>query len=183
MEVYARIFSLFPEIKGVLDAAENKFKEERIKLNVEKYFSLEDLNTFEEIPERVEALETYKKQLILERSFYKSWHENTIKKINELFDSSQEHERIEFWKSAFPKINKNQDLRMRINTAKYDAVNALVKIYLLINSNQTAIEISPQEILFNDSHLSDEFESLVKVVDSNLELQYVLGVQQRGTSA
>ena len=183
MEIYSKIFSLFPDIKGVLDAAENRFKEERIKLNVENLFSLEGLKSFKEIPDYLNTLETYRKQLILERSFYETWHENLVKRINELFDSSEEHSRIEFWNTALPKINKNQEIRIQINTAKFNAVSALISVYLLINNNQVAIEISSQGIVFNDLSLLSEFESLVKLVDSNLELQYDLAIQQREASA
>lgn len=169
-------------MKALLDQSENLFKQRSRELSIMRCFYFENHYMKADRVSCIKTMRQYKKQLMLERSFYENFHNNFIKEIDALCAGMEVNERSYFWEKAFPGLYKNQATRLAINSAKNEATTSMIALLLLINSNSKSMKIVDGQFTFSDDLVQQQYSDLLKVIDANLDAQYELAEEQKASS-
>ncbi len=164
--------------KIILDA-DNLFRTEREKLDVEKAFEMEQYLDKNQREAAKASLTEYKKQLVLERSFYTTYHDSYIAELQDLAFQLTSSERQQFLGRAIPGLIENHDLRMSINGEKTSAVDKTEKLILLLELRTDVISISSNRFEVEDDKVLAEIETLIEEIDTHLSKQYKLAMEQK----
>jgi len=174
-----KVAELALETQEQLAKSERLIMEEREKLDLEECFYVGSYFVAESRTSVLRTLETYRKQLAVEKSFYVAFHNNYIKKLDALCDSIPEAKRQSFWKAAMPKLLENHEFRMRINEAKLGATKAALKLARLAEKNSQHFHSEDGSFKTNNRQLESQCSQLIAELDEQLELQYQYAMKQR----
>lgn len=78
------------------------------------------------------------------------FHGEFIARLEELCELSHPEDRDAWSRRAFPRLLKNQEIRLRINVAKTEAVEALLEVLELMSEDLGCIEVQEGQLMFID---------------------------------
>lgn len=79
---------------------------------------------------------------------------------------------------GFSRPVEDQEIRLRINVAKTEAVEALLEVLELMSEDLGCIEVQEGQLMFIDEAAMMKYEELERRVDESLELQFQLAQLQ-----
>ena len=179
LEFEARLLKLTSERRKILADAEALLAIERRKLDVERYFDIDNLYTPEIRSEASTTLSTYRKQLLVEKSFYAEFHSSFVADVMALTDELSESDRVKVLSRCIPGLEANNSLRMEINLEKGHAASKLENLINLLDRNRVSVKNSEAQIELHSESALIELQRLTSELDHHLENQHGLAMQQR----
>ena len=178
-EFETKMFRLAAERKRLLEDGEKLFMAERVALGVEHYFEISLLCDPETRISAKAALETYAKQLSVERNFYSEFHRTFVEDIEELAGDLLPDERERVLARSLGGLEENDLIRMKINEEK-SLITAKVKrvIEIFDVNNISSPSVDGAIFMESDEDIA-ETERLIDEIDAHLENQANLSAIQR----
>lgn len=178
-EFETKMFRLTAERRRLLEDGEKLFRAERIDLGVERYFDISALCAPEVRASAAVALETYAKQLSVERNFYSEFHRTFVEDIEELASDLLPDERERVLARILSGLEENNLIRMRINDEKSLITAKVKRIIDIFDENNVYSQSVDGEIFLENDEGIAETERLVEEIDAHLESQANFGALQR----
>lgn len=178
-EFDARVVQLTLETRQQLHNAETLIRTKREELNIEICF---DLGAYFIASDRVlirNALADYSKLLNFEKSFYISFHNTYVKRLDRLCEKLPTSRRQSFWHAAMPGLVENHELRMGINEAKQSLTRACRKLLNFVIRYESQFSLERGDLVSKNPNLNQKLKFLNQQIDAHLEEQQRLAMIQR----